>query len=87
MTNLRKAATARALAAAMGSQALAAEGALTAGKPAGVQEAQRRGPNLLLIGGGIAIAVVAVAVAISGSNDAACDAAHCPPAATPATST
>lgn len=85
MTNLRKAATAMALAAAMGSQALAAEGSLTAGKPAGVQEAQRR-TNLLLIGGGIAIAVVAVAVAISGSSSAACDAAHCP-VVTPATST
>lgn len=79
MTNFRKAMTAMIVVAAMaGSQALAADGALAPGKPAGVQEARMGSPNLLLIGGAAVIAVVGIAVAISGSSDASCDAAHCP---------
>jgi hypothetical protein len=78
MTNLRKAMTAMVVVAAMaGSQALAADGSLAPGKPAGVHEAQRS-PSLLLIGGGALVAVVGIAIAVSGSNNAACDAAHCP---------
>ena len=87
MTNFHKAMTAMVVMAAMaGSQALAADGALAPGKPAGVHEARRGGPNLLLIGGAAVIAVVGIAVAISGSSSAACDAAHCP-TTTPSTST
>ena len=79
MTNISKAVTAMVVVAAMvGSQALAADGTLAPGKPAGVQEARMGRPNLLLIGGAALIAVVGVAVAISGSSSAACDAAHCP---------
>lgn len=79
MTNFRKAVTAMVVVAAMaGSQALAADGALAPGKPAGVHEARRGGPNLLLIGGAAVIAVVGIAVAISGSSGAGCDATHCP---------
>lgn len=78
MTNFRKAMTAMVVVVAMaGSQALAADGSLAPGKPAGVHEAQRS-PNLLLIGGAAAIAVVGIAVAISGSSSASCDATHCP---------
>jgi len=78
MTNFRKALTAMVVVAAMaGSQALAADGALAPGKPAGVHQAARS-PNLLLIGGAAVIAVVGIAVAVSGSSDASCDATHCP---------
>jgi hypothetical protein len=87
MTNFRKAMTAMVVVTAMaGSQALAADGALAPGKPAGVHQAARS-PNLLLIGGAAVIAVVGIAVAVSGSNDAACDAAHCPPTNSPVTTT
>lgn len=86
MTNLRKAMTAMVVVSAMvGSQALAADGSLAPGKPAGVHEAQRS-PNLLLIGGAAAIAVVGIAIAVSGSDSAGCDATHCP-TTTPSTST
>jgi hypothetical protein len=79
MTNLRKAMTAMIVVAAMaGSQALAADGALAPGKPAGVHEARMGRPNLLLIGGAAVVAVVGIAVAVSGSSSASCDAAHCP---------
>ncbi len=87
MTNLRKAMTAMVVVAAMaGSQALAADGALAPGKPAGVHEARMRIPNLLLIGGAALVVVAGIAVAVSGSGNAACDAAHCP-TTTPSTST
>ena len=79
MTNLRKAMTAMVVVAAMaGSQALAADGALAPGKPAGVHEARMGSANLLLIGGAVLVAVAGIAVAVSGSSNAACDAAHCP---------
>ena len=79
MTNFRKAITAMVVVAAMtGSQALAADGALAPGKPAGVQEARMGSPNLLLIGGAVVVTVVGLAIGLSSSNNASCDAAHCP---------
>ena len=79
MTNFRNAMTAMVVVAAMaGSQALAADGSLAPGKPAGVHEARRGGPNLLLIGAGVTIAVVALAVGLSTGSGTSCDAAHCP---------
>jgi hypothetical protein len=87
MTNLRKAMTAMVVVAAMaGSQALASDGSLAPGKPAGVHEAQRS-PNLLLIGGAAVIAVVGIAVAIGSSNNAACSATNCPATVTPTSTT
>ena len=72
-----------AVAAMMGTQALAADLSLAPGKPAGTKEAQRRGsPNLLLIGGAAVVAVVAVVVATQNSDDAVCGAACTPPTTT-----
>ena len=86
MTNLRKAMTAMVVVAAMaGSQALAADGALAPGKPAGVHEARMGRPNLLMIAGGVVIAVAGIAVAMSNSNNAACSATNCPTTVTPST--
>ena len=86
MTNFRKAITAMVVVAAMaGSQALAADGALPPGKPAGVQEARTGRPNLLMIAGGVAIAVAGIAVAMSVSNNTACPAANCPTTVTTST--
>jgi hypothetical protein len=86
MKSFRKAMTAMAVVAAMaGSQALAADGSLAPGKPAGVHQAARS-PNLLLIGGAAVVAVVGIAVAIGTSNNAVCSPANCP-TVTPATST
>ena len=79
MTNFRKAAIAVAVVAAMtGTQALAADGALAPGKPAGVQQAQRHGHNLLLIGAGVAVLVAGVAVAASSGGSGSCSATNCP---------
>ena len=87
MTNFRKAMTAMVVVTAMaGSQALAADGTLAPGKPAGVKQALRS-PNLLLIGGAAVIAVAAIAVAVTNSNDASCDAVHCPANNSPVTTT
>ncbi|MFO1249175.1 MAG: hypothetical protein U1E93_13385 [Alphaproteobacteria bacterium] len=78
MTTFRNGMTALVVVAAMaGTEALAADGVLAPGKPAGVEQARLRRPNLLLIGGA-AVAVAGIAIAISGSNNAGCDAAHCP---------
>ena len=67
-----------AVAAAMsGTQALA-DGALAPGKPAGLQQAQRHGHNLLLIGAAAAAVVAAVAVAVASSGSSSCSAANCP---------
>ena len=75
-----------AVAAMMGTQALAADLSLAPGKPAGTKEAQRRGsPNLLLIGGAAVVAVVAVVVATQNSDDAVCGAACTPPTTTTTT--
>jgi hypothetical protein len=75
MTNFRMAMIAAMTAAALaGSQALAADGALAPGKPAGVHQAARS-PSLLLIGGAAVVAVVAVVVATQSSDYAPCGSA------------
>ena len=67
-----------AVAAAMsGTQALA-DGALAPGKPAGLQQAQRHGHNLLLIGAAAAVVLAGVAVAVANSGNSSCSAANCP---------
>ena len=74
--NFRNAMIAVALAAAMvGSQALAADGSLAPGKPAGLHEAQRHSPSLLLIGGAAAVAVVGIVIATQSSSNSVCGAA------------
>jgi hypothetical protein len=79
MTNFRTAAIAIAVVAAMaGSEALAADGALAPGKPAGVQEAQHHGPSLLLIGGVTAAVVAGVVIAATNSGGSSCSATNCP---------
>ena len=80
MANFRTAMVAMAMAAALaGTQAMAADGALAPGKPAGVSQARvRHSPNILLIGGAAAIAVVGVVVATMGSDNAVCSATNCP---------
>jgi len=84
MTNFRTALIGLAAVAAMvGTQALAADLSLAPGKPAGTKEAQRRGsPNLLLIGGAAAVAVVAVVIAVQQDDDVVCGAACAPPTTT-----
>ena len=81
MTRLTKAVVGMAVAAALaGSQALAAgaDAPLAPGKPAGVHEAARHRPNLLLIGGiGVAV-VAAVVVAVATNGSSSCSAANCP---------
>lgn len=69
-----------AAAAMAGSQALAAgaDMPLAPGKPAGVQQALRHGPNLLLIGGVAALVTAAVVVAVVNSNNGSCSATNCP---------
>ena len=54
-----------------GSAALAADGALAPGKPAGVHQAARS-PSLLLIGGAVVVTVVAVVVATESSSNPSC---------------
>lgn len=82
MTSIRTATIAMAVAAAMtGSQALAADGALAPGKPAGVHQAARS-PKLLLIGGAALAAVAGIAIAVSQSNDAQCGTACSSPTTT-----
>ena len=72
MTNFRAMIAVAASVAFAGSQAVAADGTLAPGKPAGVQQAARHSPNLLLIGGAAALAVGAVAVAISQGGNSQC---------------
>jgi hypothetical protein len=82
MTSIRTATIAMAVAAAMtGSQALAADGALAPGKPAGVHQAARS-PNLLLIGGAALAAIAGIAIAVSQSNDSQCGTACSSPTTT-----
>jgi len=82
MTKFRTATIAMALAAAMaGSHALAAEGSLAPGKPAGVRQAARS-PSLLLIGGAAVVTVVAVVVATQNSNNSQCGTACTSPSTT-----
>ena len=82
MTSFRTAMIAMSVAAAMaGSQALAADGTLAPGKPAGVRQAARS-PNLLLIGGAALVAVAGIAIAVSQGNDAQCGSACTSPTTT-----
>ena len=77
MAKFTKAMTAAALAAVLtASQAMAADGALVPGKPAGVQPAQSsRGTSLLLIGGAAIITVIAVVIASQQGTSADCGSA------------
>src|SRR3569832_615564 len=85
MTSLRTAVIAVTVAAAMGgSSALAADGALAPGKPAGVHEAARS-PRLWMIGGAALVAGAGIAIAVSSSDNSQCGAA-CVPATTTSTS-
>ena len=70
MANFRAMIAVAAAVAFAGSQAVAADGTLAAGKPAGVQQAARHSPNMLLIGGAAALVAggVGLAIALSGSN-------------------
>jgi len=82
MTKFRMAMIAVAAAAAVtGSQALAADGALAPGKPAGVHQAARS-PSLLVIGGAAVVAVVAIVVAVQSGNDTQCGTACTAPTTT-----
>jgi hypothetical protein len=78
MANFRTGMIAVAVVAAMaGPQAMAADGALTPGKPAGISQARlHHSPNLLLIGGAAAVAVVGIVVATMSSSNAVCGAAQ-----------
>jgi len=84
MTNFRMAMIAMATAAAMaGSQAMAADVTLAPGKPAGVSQARHGSPSLLLIGGGVLVAVGAVVFATMSSSNAVCGPAQgCVPTGT-----
>jgi hypothetical protein len=62
------------------SPALAGDGALAPGKPAGVKQAQHHGPSLLLIGGAALVTAVAVVVAVEQSNNSSCSTTNCPTA-------
>ena len=70
MTNFRAMIAVAAAVAFAGSQAVAADGTLAPGKPAGVEQAARHSPNMLLIGGAAALVAggVGLAIALSGSN-------------------
>jgi hypothetical protein len=81
MTNFRNGMIAMAAAAAMAgslmpsSLAIAADGTLAPGKPAGMHQAARHSPNLLLIGGAAALVIGGVAVAISQGSNSQCTSA------------
>ena len=76
MAKFTKAMTAVAMVAALtASHAMAADGTLAPGKPAGVQPAQSTGTSLLLIGGAALVTVIAVVVASQQGNNAVCGAA------------
>lgn len=75
MTKFRAMIAVAACVAFAGSQAIAADGTLAPGKPAGVEKAARHSPNLLLIGGAALLAVGGIAIAISQSSNSSCDAA------------
>ncbi|HET7086205.1 MAG TPA: hypothetical protein VFI23_15625 [Rhizomicrobium sp.] len=89
MIKIRTAMIAMAAAATMagsmvpGSGALAADGALPPGKPAGVHQALRS-PSLLLIGGVALVTVAAVVIATQSDDYHACGSAC---TSTPSTST
>ena len=76
MAKFTKAMTAVAMVAALtASHAMAADGALAPGKPAGVQAAQSKGTSLLLIGGAALVTVIAVVVASQQGGSVACGSA------------
>jgi hypothetical protein len=86
MTNFRTAMIAMGVAAALaGSQAVAADGTLAPGKPAGVHQAARS-PRLWLIGGAALAVVAGVGIAIANSNNSQCGAACVTPSTTGTTS-
>jgi hypothetical protein len=86
MTNFHTAMIAMTAAAAMlGSQALAADGKLAPGKPAGVHQAARS-PRLWVIGGAAALAVAGIGIAVANSNNQQCGAACVAPTTTGTTS-
>jgi hypothetical protein len=88
MTNFRTAALAiAATLAMMSTQAQAADSQLAPGKPAGVREAVRHGPNLLLIGGVGAAVVAGIVIATTNSGNSSCSAANCPGTTTATTTT
>jgi len=70
MTKLHTAIAASALAALMGTQAVAADPALMPGKPAGVQQAARHSARLWATIGIAAVVAGAVVIAMNSSNDA-----------------
>ena len=69
MANFRMVINLVAAAAVMGSSAMAADGSLAPGKPAGIHQAARHRTNLLLIGGAAAVAVAAVVIATQSSSN------------------
>ena len=76
MVKFTKAMTAAAMVAALtASGAMAADGTLAPGKPAGVQSAQAKGTSLLLIGGAAIVTVVAIVVASQQGTSAQCGSA------------
>jgi O-antigen ligase len=82
MTKFRTAMTAAAMAALLtGSQAMAADGPLLAGKPGGVKQAQHVS-KLLLIGGAALVTVIAVVIATQSSDNQSCTTACAPPTTT-----
>jgi hypothetical protein len=82
MAKFRMAAAMVLAAALAGSPAMAAEAPLAAGKPAGVVQAQRGSPSLLVVAGAALVAVIAVVVATQSSSDAACGSACVVPGTT-----
>ena len=68
MFGLKSVVAAVSVAAMIGTSAFAADGALVAGKPAGVKPAQQIGTGTLLIGAGVAAAVTAVAIVVSNQS-------------------
>jgi hypothetical protein len=83
MTNFRMGMVGLVTAAAMmGSQSLAADLSLPPGKPAGIQQAARHGPNLLVMLGVAALVVGGIAYATSQGKNAPCGAACVPSTST-----
>ena len=68
MFGLKSVVAAVSVAAMIGTSAFAADGALVAGKPAGVKPAQQIGTGTLLIGAGVVAAVTAVAIVVSNQS-------------------
>jgi hypothetical protein len=83
MTNCRTAMIAMAVAAAMaGSQAVAADGTLAPGKPAGVQQARRHINRAWLIGGVAIVTAAGIGIGVATSNNSQCTSACVAPSTT-----